>query len=106
MEVLEIRLQGVAVDVFSEEWALEEVLNKSPVTLERVKKRKGGFTLEMRSPSDTVEWYFSKGLTEIKIINNGNKKSIHIEHEDGHYWVDLQYSEELIEFLKEFMEES
>ncbi|WP_457644131.1 hypothetical protein [Persephonella sp.] len=105
METLEIKLKGVAVDVFSHEWIDEDVLNRSPVVLEKIGKRKGGFTLFMRSVSGAVEWYFSKGLTVIEVRENKGSKYLHIEHEDGQYWVDLPADNRVINFLKEFMED-
>ncbi|NPA16121.1 hypothetical protein [Persephonella sp.] len=102
---LEIKLSGVAVDVLSEEWQEEDVLQKTPVVLEKVSKRKGGFTLHMRSPYENIEWYFSKGLTLFKKINGPQGSFLRIEHEDGQYWVDLPLNKQLLDFLKEFMEE-
>ncbi len=104
MEELKINVKGVAVDVLSEEWMDEDVLNKSPVVLERITKRKGGFTLHMRAPTEYIEWYFSKGLTEISVKDGKNGKYIHIEHEDGLYWVDLPVVPQILEFLKEFID--
>lgn len=106
MEELKIKVNGVAVDVLTEEWMDEDVLNKSPVVLEKITKRPGGFTLYMQAPTEKIEWYFSKGLTEISIKNGQKGKYLHIEHEDGLYWVDLPPVPQIIEFLKEFMEES
>ncbi|NPA12980.1 MAG: hypothetical protein GXO45_03220 [Aquificae bacterium] len=98
-EQLNINLPGVAVDVLSEEWQTEDVVQKTPVKLYKVSKRKGGFTLYMKTPYEDVEWYFSKGLTLFH--RNGN--TLRIEHEDGQYWVDLPAHPKLLEFLKEFI---
>ncbi|WP_457641001.1 hypothetical protein [Persephonella sp.] len=105
METLSIKLNGIAVDVLSDEWLDEDVINKSPIILQKVEKRKGGFTLYMKAPTENIEWYFSRGLTIIQIKQGSKGKFLHIEHEDGLYWVDLPAHPELIKFLKEFMEE-
>lgn len=57
----------------------------------------------MKGLTQDLEWYFSKGLTIITVLEN--QKILKIEHEDGTYWVELQYSQELYDFLKEFAEE-
>lgn len=105
MEEKEFNLKGVAVDVLSEEWQEEDVVQKTSVTLRKVSKRKGGFTLHMSSPYVDIDWYFSKGLTNFNILKTQNGTFLRIEHEDGQYWVDLPAEKSLIEFLKEFMEE-
>ncbi len=105
MEELNIKLNAMAVDVLSEEWMEEDIIQKTPVILEKITKRKGGFTLYMKAPYESVEWYFSKGLTEFHIKNNQGKKILRIEHEDGQYWVDMPYNQQVVDFLKEFMEE-
>lgn len=105
MEEFQTNLKGVAVDVLSEEWREEDVINKTPVILEKISKRKGGFILHMKAPYENLEWYFSKGLTIIDIKNSPKGKFLRIEHEDGQYWVDLPLNQEILEFLKEFMEE-
>ncbi|WP_457639750.1 hypothetical protein [Persephonella sp.] len=105
MEELQIKLNGVAVDVLSEEWQEEDVVQKTPVVLEKITKRKGGFTLHMQSPYEKIEWYFSKGLTQFKLLSSPQGRFIRIEHEDGQYWVDFPVNKQLVEFLKEFMEE-
>ena len=105
-EVLETNLKGVAVDVLSDEWMEEDVINKSPVTVYKIAKRKGGFTLFMKSPTEDLEWYFSKGLTIIKLGRTRTGKFLHVEHEDGLYWVDMNITKEVYDFLKEFIEDS
>jgi hypothetical protein len=57
----------------------------------------------MKGITEELEWYFSKGLTNIYFLDNG--KALRIEHEDGTYWVDLPADPELINFLKDFIEE-
>lgn len=99
----DFRVKGIATDVTTYEWEEDDIVNKAPVTVEKISKRKGGFTVYMRGLTQDYEWYFSKGLTIITVIDNN--KGIKIEHEDGIYWLELQYNEELLEFLKEFMEE-
>ncbi|MCX7737819.1 MAG: hypothetical protein N2Z80_00150 [Hydrogenothermaceae bacterium] len=99
----EFRVKGIATDVTTYEWEEDDIVNKAPVTVEKISKRKGGFTVYMRGLTQDYEWYFSKGLTTITVMDNN--KGIKIEHEDGTYWLELQYNEELLEFLKEFMEE-
>jgi hypothetical protein len=105
MEELNTNLKGVAVDVLSEEWRDEDVINKTPIILQKITKRKGGFTLHMKAPYEYIEWYFSKGLTIIQLKSSQKGNFLRIEHEDGQYWVDLQPDKQVIEFLKEFMEE-
>lgn len=99
----EFNLKGIATDVTTYEWEEDDIVNRAPIILEKVSKRKGGFTLYMKGLTQYYEWYFSKGLTIISIIDGG--KGIRIEHEDGTYWVEVQYSPELYDFLKEFIEE-
>lgn len=99
----DFRVKGIATDVTTYEWEEDDIVNKAPVTVEKISKRKGGFTVYMRGLTQDYEWYFSKGLTIITVIDNN--KGIKIEHEDGTYWLELQYNEELLEFLKEYMEE-
>lgn len=53
--------------------------------------------------TEELEWYFSKGLTNITIIKE--KNLIRIEHEDGIYYVDLPVDNQLVEFLKDFIQE-
>ncbi|MBK3333057.1 hypothetical protein GWK41_08245 [Persephonella atlantica] len=105
MEELEIKVNGIAVDVLSEEWQEEDIINRTPVVINRITKRKGGFTIHMKSPYENIEWYFSKGLTIFKTVNSPNGKILRIEHEDGQYWVDIPAKKEIVEFLKEFMED-
>ncbi len=105
-EVLETNLKGVAVDVLSDEWMEEDVINKSPVNIYKIAKRKGGFTLYMKSPTEDLEWYFSKGLTVIKLGRTRNGRFLHVEHEDGQYWVDMNITKEVYDFLKEFIEDT
>lgn len=97
----EFNLKGIATDVTTYEWEEEDIINKAPIVLEKVSKRKGGFTLYMRGLTQNYEWYFSKGLTIISKIEKG----LRIEHEDGTYWVEVQDSPELYDFLREFIEE-
>ncbi|WP_457625545.1 hypothetical protein [Persephonella sp.] len=104
MEELKTNIRGVAVDVLSEEWQDEDVLNKTPVVLEKITKRKGGFTLHMKAPYENIEWYFSKGLTVFNIMEGSKGKFLRIEHEDGQYWVDIPPDRSVMDFLKEFME--
>ncbi len=109
-EELEVKLKGVAVDVLSDEWMEEDVINKAPVEIYKIAKRKGGFTIFMKTPTENIEWYFSRGLTEFKFGQTppGQTPSgrfIHIEHEDGSYWVDMPLTKEVYEFLKEFIDE-
>ncbi|RMA92552.1 hypothetical protein [Hydrogenothermus marinus] len=104
-EYKDVKLKGIAVDVLSDEWIEEDVINKAPVEIYKIAKRKGGFTLFMKSPTEDLEWYFSKGLTEIKLKQGKTGKYLHIEHEDGIYWVDMQINKEVYEFLKEFIQE-
>ncbi|WP_037919651.1 hypothetical protein [Sulfurihydrogenibium subterraneum] len=99
----EFNLKGIATDVNTFEWEEEDWVNKAPVVLTKVAKRPGGFTLYMKSLTQELEWYFSKGLTNIFFKDDG--KTLRIEHEDGTYYVDLQPSQELYEFLKEFIQE-
>lgn len=66
-EYKDVKLKGVAVDVLSDKWMEEDVINKAPVEIYKIAKRKGGFTLFMKSPTEDFEWYFSKGRTEIKL---------------------------------------
>lgn len=99
----EFKVKGVATDVTTYEWEEDDIINRAPITVEKVSKRKGGFTVYMRGLTQNYEWYFSKGLTIITILDNG--KGMKIEHEDGTYWLELQYDAQLHEFLKEFMEE-
>lgn len=103
IEEKEFKIRGIATDVTTYEWEENDIINKSPVVLEKVSKRKGGFTLFMKGLTQDLEWYFSKGLTIITVLEN--QKILKIEHEDGTYWVELQYSQELYDFLKEFAEE-
>lgn len=103
IEEREFKIKGIATDVTTYEWEEDDIINKSPVVLEKVSKRKGGFTLFMKGLTQDLEWYFSKGLTIITVLEN--QKILKIEHEDGTYWVELQYSQELYDFLKEFAEE-
>lgn len=103
IEEKEFKIRGIATDVTTYEWEEDDIINKSPVVLEKVSKRKGGFTLFMKGLTQDLEWYFSKGLTIITVLEN--QKILKIEHEDGTYWVELQYSQELYDFLKEFAEE-
>ena len=105
MEILELNVKGVAVDVLSEDWQIGEIIQKNPVSLEKISKRKGGFTIYMSTPYEKIEWYFSSGLTKIEIFSSNEDKIIRIEHEDGHYWVDVKYTKEIMEFLREFVEE-
>ncbi len=102
-EELDVNLKGVAVDVISDEWLDEDIVNKAPVQIYKIAKRKGGFTLFMKTPTEDIEWYFSRGLTEFKIGQARGGKFLHIEHEDGQYWVDMQLTKEVYEFLKEFI---
>lgn len=104
-EILETNLKGVAVDVYSDEWIEEDIVNKTPVIVYKIAKRKGGFTLYMKAPSEELEWYFSKGLTDIKLGQSRSGKFLHIEHEDGIYWVDMQINKEVYDFLKDFIED-
>ncbi len=104
MEELQIKVNGVAVDVLYEEWQEEDIINRTPVVINRITKRKGGFTIHMKSPYENIEWYFSKGLTLFKTVSSSSGKFLRIEHEDGQYWVDLPFKKEVVEFLKEFME--
>jgi hypothetical protein len=99
----EFNLKGIATDVNTFEWEEEDWVNKAPVVLTKVVKRPGGFTLYMKGITQELEWYFSKGLTNIYFKDEG--KTLRIEHEDGVYYVDLQPSKELYEFLKEFIQE-
>lgn len=103
IEEREFKIRGIATDVTTYEWEEDDIINKSPVVLEKVSKRKGGFTLFMKGLTQDLEWYFSKGLTVITVLEN--QKILKIEHEDGTYWVELQYNQELYDFLKEFAEE-
>lgn len=103
IEEREFKIKGIATDVTTYEWEEDDIINKSPVVLEKVSKRKGGFTLFMKGLTQDLEWYFSKGLTVITVLEN--QKILKIEHEDGTYWVELQYNQELYDFLKEFAEE-
>ncbi len=103
MEEKEFNLRGVAVDVFSFELEGEDAFNKAPVVLKKVIKYKGSFCLVMKGITEELEWYFSKGLTNINIIKE--KNLIRVEHEDGTYYVDLPIDNQLIEFLKDFIQE-
>ncbi len=105
MEELETNIRAVAVDVLSEEWHEEDILNKTPVVIKKITKRKGGFTLHMQSPYEDIEWYFSKGLTLFNFMEGSKGKFLRIEHEDGQYWVDLPPDRSVLHFLKEFMED-
>ncbi len=104
-EELEVKLKGVAVDVLSDEWMEEDIVNKAPVEIYKIAKRKGGFTIFMKSSTEDIEWYFSRGLTEFKFGQTPTGRFIHIEHEDGSYWVDMPLTKEVYEFLKEFIDE-
>lgn len=103
MEEKEFNLRGVAVDVTSFELEGVDEFGKAPVILKKVIKYKSSFCLIMKGITEELEWYFSKGLTNINILENG--KVLRIEHEDGTYWVDLPPDPELINFLKDFIGE-
>ncbi|MCX7760373.1 MAG: hypothetical protein N2Z81_04225 [Hydrogenothermaceae bacterium] len=102
-ELKEFNIKGIATDVTTYEWEENDIINKAPITVYKVSKRRGGFTLYMKGLTQDYEWYFSKGLTIISVIQNG--KVLKIEHEDGTYWVELQFNQELYDFLKEFITE-
>lgn len=100
-QIGEFNIKGIATDVSTYEWEEEDIINKAPITVYRVSKRKGGFTLFMKGLTQNYEWYFSKGLTLFKTPQDG--KILKIEHEDGTYWVELQFDRELYDFLKEYI---
>jgi hypothetical protein len=104
LEEKEFNLRGVAVDVTSYELEGVDEFGKAPVVLKKVIKYKSSFSLVMKGITEELEWYFSKGLTNIYFLDNG--KALRIEHEDGTYWVDLPADSELINFLKDFIEEA
>lgn len=103
MQEREFNIKGIATDITTYEWEEEDIVNKAPVILKKVIKRKGGFTLFMKGLTQDLEWYFSKGLTIITVIDDG--KVLKVEHEDGTYWVELQYDQHLYDFLREFIYE-
>jgi len=104
LEEKEFNLRGVAVDVTSYELEGVDEFGKAPTVLKKVIKYKSSFSLVMKGITEELEWYFSKGLTNIYFLDNG--KALRIEHEDGTYWVDLPADSELINFLKDFIEEA
>ncbi len=104
MEEKIFNIKAVAVDVLTDEWMDEDVINKTPVILQKIVKRPGGFTVYMKAPYENIEWYFSKGLTEIKVMKGKKAPYIRIEHEDGLYWVDLPYNREILLFLNDYIE--
>ncbi len=101
----DFNIRGIAVDVITYEWEEDDIINKTPIILNKISKRNGGFTLFMKGATEDIEWYFSRGLTNILIMKGPKAPYIRIEHEDGTYWVDLPYNQEVLEFLKEFREE-
>ncbi len=105
MEEKEFNLRGIAVDVATYEWEEDDIVNKTPVIINKISKRSGGFTVFMKAPTENLEWYFSKGLTNILVMKGKKSPYIRIEHEDGIYWVDLPYNQDVIDFLKEFKED-
>ncbi len=104
MEERVFNIRGIAVDVLTDEWMDEDIVNKTPVIVQKIVKRPGGFTVYMKGPFEDIEWYFSKGLTEIKVMKGKTAPFIRIEHEDGIYWIDVPYNRQVIEFLEEYIE--
>jgi len=67
------------------------IVNKTPVVIDKISKRSGGFTIFMKAPTEQLEWYFSKGLTNILVMQGKKAPYIRID--------------EILEFLKEFKED-
>ncbi|NPA51263.1 MAG: hypothetical protein GXO22_00015 [Aquificae bacterium] len=103
MEEKKFNIKGIAVDILTDEWLEEDIINKTPITIKKIQKRPGGFTIYMDAPFEKIEWYFSKGLTTVKIIKGKKAPYIRIEHEDGIYWVDIPYNKEITDYLKEYI---